>query len=257
MRARGCKRQAQRHGRLNWPELNCAELNGMCSCLGRSNGLGPLRMDIAANTKEGLASFVCTANQTDYFNSLSRPPWRFLFEPVPSATVGCSLSLPPGLGGSCAILCSLCCSSSAKQRDARAYTLKGIGSWPHCTNIKCIAGRTPAEMQSACDGATGCTGSTFTQNVPVGDGCLKDCGGREYGGCGEGGSDYWTRSQDSPAELEPAAAELGMLHPSTRQKRPRIDEQVGSGSGQAWTRPCSPRRRILELPVPLRRRFCP
>jgi hypothetical protein len=76
--------------------------------------------------------------------------------------------------------------------ERRPYVTKLVGKWPHCSNIQCLAGRTLAEMQSACDAAELCSGFSFTQNASVGDGCLKDCGVREYGGYGKGDSDYWT-----------------------------------------------------------------
>ena len=74
--------------------------------------------------------------------------------------------------------------------EHRSYVIKYAGKWPHCSNIQCFAGHTLAEMQSACDRFSQCTGFTFLQDATFGDGCLKDCGGLEYGGYGEGDSDY-------------------------------------------------------------------
>ena len=94
--------------------------------------------------------------------------------------------------------------------EQRPYVIKYVGKWPHCSNIQCLAGRTLAEMQSVCDSAEQCSGFSFSQDLSVGNGCLKDCGEREYGGYGTGDVDYWTlQTGDSDSESAGGSAPAG------------------------------------------------
>ncbi len=54
-------------------------------------------------------------------------------------------------------------------------------------------GSEPDELENRCLEYADCSGFSFTADATHGDGCLKKCGEKEFGGYGTGTHDYWVR----------------------------------------------------------------
>ena len=93
--------------------------------------------------------------------------------------------------------------STPQEGGGTTYRLKYSGRWPNCENIACVADAPWSQltMEAKCTRTEDCTGFTFAllaNSAELGQGCLKRCGTKEFGGYGTSDAeglryDYWMK----------------------------------------------------------------
>jgi len=92
------------------------------------------------------------------------------------------LVLPETMGG-----------ASQPPANPSGFYKKYNKKWPHCSNLKCFNLSPRQALEKECAKRNDCTGFSFVNGQSTGHGCLKKCGGNEFGGYGAGGYDYWAK----------------------------------------------------------------
>lgn len=78
--------------------------------------------------------------------------------------------------------------------DGAGYAKKYTKAWPVCQNIKCMQSYPKRFFELKCNKHGECSGFSFTSGkAGPGNGCLKKCGEKEFGGYKNGGYDYWLK----------------------------------------------------------------